>query len=140
AADLIPVAAVAAVPAVQARLLQVLGKRHDAVWNRRTAWEFAGALGAGFIARYAAGFGIRQLSKLIPVYGQTAGAAAAAATSFATTYALGKAANHFLTERNRGKTDTAAVRKVWAEALREAFDLAKVRGLAKDQPANDEGQ
>ena len=35
----------------------------------------------------------RQLVKLIPVYGQTAGAAAAAAASFAATYALGKAAS-----------------------------------------------
>ena len=133
AADLIPVAAVAAVPAVQGRLLQTLGQRHGLSWTRQTALEFAGALGVGFVARYAAGFGIRQLAKLIPVYGQTAGAAAAAATSFATTYALGKAALYFLNQRHRGETDDAAVQKVWAEALREAFDLAKVRGLSENE-------
>ncbi|MFT5508942.1 MAG: hypothetical protein ACI89J_002019 [Hyphomicrobiaceae bacterium] len=142
AADLIPVAAVAAVPAVQARLLQTLGQRHGLSWTRQTALEFAGALGAGFVARYAAGFGIRQLTKLIPLYGQTAGAAAAAATSFATTYALGKAAVYFLDQRHQGDTDNAAVQKVWADALREAFDLAKVRGLSDNETTdrgNDKG-
>lgn len=131
AADLIPLAAVAAVPAVQGRLLQTLGQRHGLEWSRATALQFAGALGAGFLARYAAGFGIRQLTKLIPVYGQTAGAAAAAVTSFATTYALGKAAVYFLEQQRDGRSDNDAVQKVWADALREAFDLAKVRGLAE---------
>ncbi|MGI9478680.1 MAG: GTPase family protein, partial [Hyphomicrobiaceae bacterium] len=109
AADLIPIAAVAAVPAVQGRLLQTLGQRHGLEWSRATALKFAGALGIGFLARYAAGFGIRQLTKLIPVYGQTAGAAAAAATSFATTYALGKAAVYFLAQEAEGRSDDAAV-------------------------------
>ncbi|MGI9477921.1 MAG: hypothetical protein ACR2PI_14560, partial [Hyphomicrobiaceae bacterium] len=63
-------------------------------------------------------------------YGQTAGAAAAAATSFATTYALGKAAVYFLAQEAEGRSDDAAVQAVWAAALREAFDLAKVRGLS----------
>ena len=48
-------------------------------------------------------FGVRQLVKLIPVYGQTAGAAAAAAASFATTYAMGKAASYFLIRRRQGR-------------------------------------
>jgi uncharacterized protein (DUF697 family) len=135
-ADTIPVAALAAVPAVQGRLLQTISQRHEVSWDRRTGLEFAGALGAGALARYAAGFGVRQLTKLIPVYGQTAGAVAAAATSFATTYALGKAADYYLKQRSSfGSPDHAAVQKVWADALREAFDLAKVRGIAvKDDP------
>ena len=37
---------------------------------------FAGCLGGGILVRLLAGFGIRQVVKLIPVYGQTAGAAA----------------------------------------------------------------
>lgn len=129
AADLVPVAAVAAVPAVQGRLLQLLARRYEVAWTRRASMEFAGALGAGFLARYAAGFGIRQLVKLIPAYGQTAGAAAAAATSFATTYALGKAAEYYLDKRRRGATDTAGVQEAWSRALREALTLARRRGL-----------
>ena len=64
-------------------------------WDKRAYAEFAGALGAGTLVRTASSFGIRQLVKLIPVYGQTAGAAAAAAASFAATYAMGKAAELF---------------------------------------------
>ncbi|MCB1510165.1 MAG: GTPase domain-containing protein [Hyphomicrobiaceae bacterium] len=132
AADLIPLAAVAAVPAVQARLLSQIATSFGVEWNRRRTMELAGALGAGFAARYAAGFGIRQLAKLIPVYGQTAGAAAAAATSFATTYALGKAAAYYLASPQDGATDPASIQKVWAQSLREAFDLARLRGLDTD--------
>lgn len=131
AADLIPVAAVAAVPVVQGRWLQIIGEHYNTPWTARTAAEFASALGAGFVARYAAAFGIRQLTKLIPVYGQTAGAVAAAAVSFATTYAVGKTAIYFLELRRHGQTDNAAVQKVWAQSLREAFDLAQVRGLTR---------
>ena len=62
------------------------------------------------------------------------------ATSFATTYALGKAAAYFLAHRHRGITDDTtqtaeSVQTVWAEALREAFDIARLRGLAPS--AND---
>lgn len=129
AADLIPVAALAAVPAVQARLLHSIASEFGVDWTGRTAAEFAGALGAGFLARYAAGFGIRQITKMIPVYGQTAGAAAAAATSFATTYALGKAAIFYLSGKQKGEVDTDGVRQAWAAALSEAFTLARLRGF-----------
>ncbi|MBU2583362.1 MAG: GTPase domain-containing protein [Alphaproteobacteria bacterium] len=130
AADLVPVAAVAAVPAVQAKLLHALSQKHGLEWNRRMSLEFAGALGAGALTRYAAGFGIRQLVKLIPAYGQTVGATAAAAASFATTFALGKAADYYLKRTLRGgQASTAEIKEVWARSLSEAFDLANRRGL-----------
>ena len=72
-------------------------------WDKRAYAEFAGALGAGTLVRAASSFGVRQLVKLIPVYGQTAGAAAAAAASFAATYAMGKAASYFLMRRQQGR-------------------------------------
>jgi uncharacterized protein (DUF697 family) len=74
----------------------------------------------------ASSFGIRQLVKLIPVYGQTAGAAAAAASSFAVTYAMGKAASYYLHARRRG-LEAREVADVYSKALREAFVLAKAR-------------
>ncbi|MBU1211206.1 MAG: GTPase domain-containing protein [Alphaproteobacteria bacterium] len=129
AADLVPVAAVAAVPAVQAKLLHALSSAHELSWNRRMSLEFAGALGAGALTRYAAGFGIRQLVKLIPAYGQTIGATAAAATSFATTFALGKAADYYLSRSARGSQASGAeIKDVWSKSLREAFVLANRRG------------
>src|SRR5204862_4229230 len=119
---------VVAVPAVQAAMLQQLAKLHGAHWDRRAYAEFAGALGAGTLVRTASTFGLRQLIKLIPVYGQTAGAAAAAAASFAATYAMGKAAGYFLAMRQQGrKSDEVA--SIYQAALREAFSLAKERDL-----------
>ena len=97
ASDAFPLAGIVAVPMVQAAMLRQLGQAATAsTWDKRAYAEFAGALGAGTLVRVASSFGVRQLVKLIPVYGQTAGAAAAAAASFAATYAMGKAATHFL--------------------------------------------
>ena len=111
------------------RLLHLLARREGVTWSRRKGIEFAGALGAGVVARYAAGFGIRQAAKLIPAYGQTIGATAAASMSFATTYALGKAAEFYLRRPGDAAPDSAGVRARWAEALKEAFDVARQRGL-----------
>jgi uncharacterized protein (DUF697 family) len=128
ASDAVPVAGAVMVPMVQAAMLRQLAKLHEVSWDRRAYAEFAGALGAGTLARLASGFGIRQLVKLIPVYGQTVGAAAAAATSFAATYAMGKAASFFLTRRHLG-VRAEEVASVYRQALQEAFTLAKERDI-----------
>ncbi|HXE68772.1 MAG TPA: GTPase [Hyphomicrobiaceae bacterium] len=128
ASDAVPLAGVVAVPMVQAAMLRQLSKLHGARWDKRAYAEFAAALGAGTIVRTASAFGVRQLIKLIPVYGQTAGAAAAAAASFAATYAMGKAANHFLLRRRQG-VQAEEVTAVYRKALSEAFQLAKARAI-----------
>ena len=109
-------------------MLHQLARLHGVQWQKRDYAEFAGALGAGTLIRTASSFGIRQLVKLIPVYGQTAGAAAAAAASFAATYALGKAASFYIARRRQGVT-AAEVSGVYREALREAFRKAKERNI-----------
>lgn len=129
AADIVPVAGAIAVPGVQARLLHTLAAQRGVEWDRRALTEFGGCLGASILTRLAAGFGIRQLAKLVPVYGQTLGSAAAAATSFATTYALGKAALVFLSRREHGEHDPEAVARAYREALEKAFGLARERGI-----------
>ena len=98
------------------------GSRH------RAYAEFLGALGTGTLVRTASSFGIRQLVKLVPVYGQTIGAAAAAAASFAATYAIGKAASYFLSRRGRG-VRAEQVAKVYRETLERAFGLASKRQM-----------
>ena len=128
ASDAFPLAGAVAVPVVQAAMLQQLAKLYGARWDKRAYAEFAGALGAGTLVRVASTFGVRQLVKLIPVYGQTAGAAAAAAASFAATYAIGKAASYFLAMRQQGKKSDE-IASVYRAALREAFHLAKERDL-----------
>jgi uncharacterized protein (DUF697 family) len=128
AGDVFPVAGVVAVPVVQAAMLRQLAKLFGVHWDKRAYAEFAAALGAGTLVRTASSFGIRQLVKLIPVYGQTAGAAAAAAASFATTYAMGKAAAHFLMRRRQGR-QTEELASVYREALAQAFGIARARDI-----------
>jgi uncharacterized protein (DUF697 family)/predicted GTPase len=128
ASDAVPVAGAIAVPMVQAAMLRQLAKLQDAQWDRRAYAEFLGALGAGTLVRTASTFGIRQLVKLVPGYGQTIGAAAAAAASFAATYAIGQAAAYFLARRKRGLR-AEQVAKVYRETLERAFRLAKRREI-----------
>ena len=130
AADVVPVAGAVAVPGVQARLLHALAAQQGVTWDRRALVEFGSCLGASILTRFAAGFGIRQIVKLAPIYGQTVGSTAAAAASFATTYALGRAALVFLARRAHGESDPEAVARTYREALEQAFRLARERGTA----------
>jgi uncharacterized protein (DUF697 family) len=123
ASDAIPVAGVVTVPMLQAAMLRQVAQLHGMPWDRRGYTEFLAALGAGTLLRTASTFGIRQLVKLVPVYGQTVGAATAAAASFAATYAIGKAASYYLTQRQRGR-HAEDVAEVYREALRGAFGMA----------------
>ncbi len=137
AIDAVPVAGAVAVPAVQAKMLHSLAEIHGVAWDRRMVGELAGALGAGVLTRMATAFGARQLGKLVPVYGQTAGAAAAAAMSFATTFALGKAASVYLERRRAGGSGTEGVREAYEDALRNAFKMAgdRLSGSDRDRGA-----
>ena len=122
------------VPGIQAKLIHAVGEIYGVAWDRRALGEFAGALGATTLVRIASGFGARELAKLVPVYGQTAGAAAAAIMSFATTYALGKAACYFLSRRKIGASDPDGVAQAYKDALKSALRLARERGFTDPQP------
>ncbi len=133
ASDAVPVTGVVTVPVLQAAMLRQVAQLHGMPWDRRGYAEFLAALGAGTLLRTASMFGIRQLVKLVPVYGQTVGAATAAASSFAATYAIGKAASYYLTQRQRGR-DAEDVAAVYREALRSAFGMAGAREAPAPRP------
>lgn len=135
AGDLVPLAGLLAVPGVQAGLLHNLAQLYGVEWDRRVAAEFAGALGTGTVVSALGGFGLRQLAKMIPVYGQTVGAAAASAASFAATYALGKAAVYYLSRRHLGAEATRGVTREYKDAFATAFRLAKHSPVEKTPPA-----
>jgi uncharacterized protein (DUF697 family) len=126
ASDALPVVGVVTVPALQATMLRRLAGLYDVSWDRRSYAEFIAALGGGVVLRTASTFGIRQLVKLVPVYGQTIGAATAAAASFAATYAIGKAASYYLERRRRGES-AEGMAEVYRDALRDAFGIAQQR-------------
>lgn len=102
ASDVLPAVGLVAVPSIQGKMLHSLANQYGVEWNKKLLTEFAIALGTSFGIKYATRLGLRQLAKLIPVYGQTIGAATAASLSFATTYALGRAAGKYLYDQAQG--------------------------------------
>jgi len=119
-ADVLPAVGLFAVPSIQGKLLHTLAARYEVPWDKRTALEFTAAMGSGFLYRYALSLGGRQLSKFIPVYGQSAGAAAAAAMSFASTYAIGRAAClYFYRKQHQLSIDTESLQQTFKQALNE---------------------
>jgi len=122
AVDLLPAVGLVGVPSVQGKLLHALAGRYGMPWDKRTARDFLAVLGTSFLYRYIISLSGRQLAKLIPIYGQTAGAAAAASISFASTYALGRAASLYLYRRAAGEpVDSDDLQA----AFRRAFDEHK---------------
>jgi uncharacterized protein (DUF697 family) len=138
ASDALPVAGVVTVPVLQAAMLRQLAQVYGMSWDRRAYAEFLAALGTGALVRTASTFGIRQLVKLVPVYGQTIGAATAVAASFAATYAIGKAASYYLGRRRRG-AEAEDVAAVYRDALRDAFRMARQREGEAPHPTNRTG-
>jgi uncharacterized protein (DUF697 family) len=105
-------------------MLHALARRYAIRWRREDVLSLLGSLGTAALVRYGIGFGLRQLVKLVPVYGQTAGAATAAGMTFAFTYALGAAARIYLRARRNGEVASEAeIQAAYAEGLKEAFRI-----------------
>ncbi|MBO1520318.1 YcjF family protein [Oceanisphaera pacifica] len=120
--DLFPLVGLVSVPAMQAKMLHSLAKHYEVPWNTRGFAELIGVLGTSFSTQYGVKLGARQLVKLIPVYGQTLGAATAAAVSFGTTYGLGRAACYYFYRKSRGETvNTQDIQQLY----KDAFELGK---------------
>lgn len=135
ASDMLPAVGLVAVPSIQGKMLHSLANQYGVEWNKRLLTEFAAALGASFGIKYATRLGLRQLAKLIPVYGQTLGAATAASLSFATTYALGRAACKYLYAQTQGEVvDPEQLQSLYEEALSAL--LPKLKN-DKDAPNSD---
>ncbi|MFT0211551.1 GTPase [Pseudomonas sp. F1_0610] len=92
AADAVPAIGAVVVPTIQGKMLHSLAQQYGLPWDKQLLSEFIGALGTGFLIQQASRFGLRQLIKFIPVYGQVVGSVTAAAISYAVTYALGRVA------------------------------------------------
>jgi uncharacterized protein (DUF697 family)/predicted GTPase len=123
-ADALPIVAIAAVPAIQGAMLRTLGSRFSVEWTAADIGSLLGAVGTAALVRQGIGFALKQAAKLIPVYGQIGGAAAASLSSFAFTYALGYAACVYLKGRRTGiAASTGDIQDAYREALVKAFDI-----------------
>ncbi|HEU4617029.1 MAG TPA: GTPase [Gammaproteobacteria bacterium] len=134
ASDVLPLIGWVGVPTIQGKMLHTIARIYGLRWDARTLRRFAASLGTGTVARIGIGLGARQLAKLVPGYGQTVGAAAAGAGSFAVTYALGRAACYFLRIAKVGGDDSSGVARIYRESLREAFDLVRSRSRPASAP------
>ena len=125
----VPLVDLAALPALQLKMLRKLGELAGVRWDKRRVAEFSALLGPGIAAGYGLRMAGRSAIKLIPVLGQTGGAAYGAATGAALTFALGKAARLYLDHAAQGQSVRAEdVRRVFDEALRRGRDLIKIFG------------
>jgi uncharacterized protein (DUF697 family)/predicted GTPase len=133
AADALPIVAIGAVPAIQGAMLRTLGSRFSVEWKGSDVASLLGAVGTAALVRQGVGFALKQGAKLIPVYGQIGGAAAASLSSFAFTYALGYAACVYLKGRRSGiAASTGDIQEAYRAALIKAFEIFKAsRGAAK---------
>ena len=120
ASDLVPGVGLVSVPAIQAKMLHSLANQYGVEWNKRVFSELIGTLGSSFAVQYGVKLGTRQLVKLIPVYGQTVGAVAAAAMSFGTSYGLGRAACYYFYHKNRGEeVSEQEMQTIYKESLKK---------------------
>ena len=123
AADVVPAVGLIAVPSMQGKMLHALAGNYGLDWDKQLITEFVAALGSGFIYRYAVSLLGRQAAKFIPIYGQSVAAAAAASISFASTYALGRAACLYFYKRSAQlPIDQEALRKAFTDAFKSEKD------------------
>lgn len=116
------------VTTLQAKLLRDLAKLYGQNWNKQTTIEFLSLLGTAITSSYFVRIVGRALTKLIPGVGQTIGVMWGASASAATTYALGKAAVYFFTQRRNGlNINPDLLRKIYAEALENSASILKHR-------------
>lgn len=124
----VPVVDLVAVSATQAKLLHTLAALYGHRWDRRTVGEFVSLLGAGVATGMAGQMLAKSVIKLIPGWGQTAGAVWGAGVSGAVTYALGKSAAYFFAARNAGReADAERLRRVYDEAFEAGRAMLKTR-------------
>lgn len=133
ASDTIPAVGLVSVPSIQGKMLHSLAQHYGIPWSKRNFSEFTAALGTSFAIRYAISLGGRQLAKLIPGAGQVAGSALAFGVSYASTYAIGRAACSYLYHQ---KTNTPLGDETLKDLYRDAVSEGKSSGgtIERDKP------
>jgi uncharacterized protein (DUF697 family) len=103
-----------------------------AIYNQKltpqVVTKFAGHLGLGRGLNFLGKWGVRELVKLIPTYGQTVGAAASALYAAAITYALGKTLCAYFSRIERGALlDKAMLQQIYEDEVKTAHQLFRER-------------
>lgn len=128
----LPAVGAVGVPALQAKMLHSVAAIYGMDLDTRLASEFVTALGLGISVGYLVRYLGRELIKLIPVWGQTGGAAWGFMASGTSTYALGRAVCLYLNAVRGGAcVDPDALRKAYAEGLKRAGEFLKRRAVGE---------
>lgn len=118
--DVFPFVGLASVPAITNRMLAVLANRYGVEWSLDVFRRLLDVLGVATASGYFANLVARQAMKLIPGWGQTAGAAYAVLATSSVTYAVGRAAGRYFYDLRVGnEVDKAAVRQAYRSAFLE---------------------
>lgn len=125
ASDAMPLVGLFSSTGVQFRMFQALGQHYGVPTSLVLARHFISLLGVGIGGRLAGSIALRQGGKLIPVYGQTVGAAAASVFTFGATYALGRTAARYLHTLSIGEKPS---RKDIQDTFRQALTRARLNG------------
>lgn len=117
----VPVLGVVSVPGVQLLMLKQLAQRYGVDWNARRLSELGAALGLGVLGGQGLSLAARELSKLVPLVGQSVAPMAGATWGFAGTYALGRAAAWWFYQLRTGTpVNDSELRQRFAQALKTA--------------------
>ncbi|WP_084604585.1 YcjF family protein [Desulfonatronum thioautotrophicum] len=120
----LPLVDLAALPAIQIKMLHKLGEMANFSWDKRRIAEFSALLGPGIVTGYGLRMAGRSVIKMIPILGQTGGAAYGAASGAALTFAFGKAACFYMHQKAQGAPVSAGeVRRVFTDAVRKGREL-----------------
>jgi uncharacterized protein (DUF697 family) len=88
----VPLVGIGGLAGVIAVMLRMLANRYGVAWTPRTFAEFSGAVGGGTLFWWVLRYGVREMLKLIPVFGELAAGAFNAVAAFGVTVATGEAA------------------------------------------------
>lgn len=124
-----PAASLSVVLAIQAKLFHSLAALYGQKLTVQRFTEFAGSLGLGYMAIQWGGREVfNEALKLIPGYGQTAGAAVAGVYAATVTFALGKTLCAYFETVNRGTIPApGAFQRLYREELAAGRALVQRR-------------
>jgi len=126
--DVFPFVGLASVPTITNRMLAVLASKYGVEWRLDVFMRFLEMLGGVTAGGYFANLIARQAMKLIPGWGQTAGAAYAVLATSSATYAVGRAAGRYFYDLKVGNEIN---KEVVRDAYRSAFQGVQSIGEKK---------
>ena len=130
--------------ATQAKMFHSIAAIYNQRLTPQVITEFAGHLGLSRGLNILGKWGVRELVKLIPSYGQTVGAAASALDAAAITYALGKTLCVYFSRIERGAfLDKKMLQQIYEaevktahQLFRERFRIGKKHSLVAEKHSN----